>query len=432
MYHNLQFTCYAFEDNMPKKIRNRKRSKLQNGVVHSFNSNTSSSKRTVYSKHVINQSVSRSVGSDTTNTKGLKSVYHVEKCEKSSFERMKSKHVGKNIFFSAKLDSNDDVELLGDGVWVNINNNEAISLIDTTQGMVCYDKNTSDVVFVLLNRQNSIQFRNPDKFIQALEHVEAKKPPKYSCRGSKRKVVFEDGQEKTNYVTVGVAPNRGGKGLYKKGFVDEQHQCTLDKMTAFIENKCSVYIDKKVKKAWRGVHQAIGLNVRNIGPLRKRKKPIDDECEDGEIIDDSNKTVDTSYTQMCKLFPSMATGRNTCLQMHTDEDAFLSVVCVYRMDDIEIKRFDRYKNGSEKPSDVTVSRIKMKCDVLKYFTFSSGVSVALRTGDILMFNPQIDHCISSNTDACKNSDVFCTSHYFKSMVIGLNDNSLLFDEDAKK
>ena len=71
-------------------------------------------------------------------------------------------------------------------------------------------------------------------------------------------------------------------------------------------------------------------------------------------------------------------------------------MCIYRESDVVLKRSDpKHK----------VSYLKKECDVLKYFTFSTGLTVALRSGDILMFNPQIEHCISSNTDVCKEDDV---------------------------
>ena len=119
----------------------------------------------------------------------------------------------------------------------------------------------------------------------------------------------------------------------------------------------------------------------------------------------------------------MATGRNTTLQIHTDEDAFFSVVCIYRENDVGVKLSNQKGRRSIKRS-----YLKEESDVLKYFTFSTGLTVALRSGDILMFNPQIEHCISSNTDVCKEDDVFCTSLYFKSMVLGLNNNNIKFEE----
>jgi hypothetical protein len=62
-----------------------------------------------------------------------------------------------------------------------------------------------------------------------------------------------------------------------------------------------------------------------------------------------------------------------------------------------------------------------KESVLQYFCFPTvGVSVAMRNGDILLFNPLIPHCISSR--ATQKEKVICTSLYLKTALVGGNDN----------
>jgi hypothetical protein len=60
--------------------------------------------------------------------------------------------------------------------------------------------------------------------------------------------------------------------------------------------------------------------------------------------------------------------------------------------------------------------------ILCYFAFPRiGTAVALWPGDILLFNPQELHSISSH---CKSGDkIFCISSYLKTGVVSLNDNS---------
>jgi len=42
----------------------------------------------------------------------------------------------------------------------------------------------------------------------------------------------------------------------------------------------------------------------------------------------------------------------------------------------------------------------MDADVSNYFTFAEqGIAVALRPGDMLIFNPLYHHCLSSRTSA---------------------------------
>ena len=48
----------------------------------------------------------------------------------------------------------------------------------------------------------------------------------------------------------------------------------------------------------------------------------------------------------------------------------------------------------------------------------------MRNGDILIFNPVIEHCISTKTDEFQNLEVFCVSHYFKTLLCGRNNNDI--------
>jgi hypothetical protein len=97
-----------------------------------------------------------------------------------------------------------------------------------------------------------------------------------------------------------------------------------------------------------------------------------------------------------QIWPSLAFGRNTFLPLHTDMDFFLSAVAVHT---------------NRQTGNV----------VLQYFCFPTlGISVALRNGDVLLFNPTIPHCISSPTS--NRYEVFAMSAYLKSLVVSGNSN----------
>ena len=67
----------------------------------------------------------------------------------------------------------------------------------------------------------------------------------------------------------------------------------------------------------------------------------------------------------------------------------------------------------------------MDAAICNYFTFAEqGIAVALRPGDMLIFNPLYHHCLSSRTARYENDDVFCLSLYLKTAVVGQNDNRL--------
>jgi hypothetical protein len=68
-------------------------------------------------------------------------------------------------------------------------------------------------------------------------------------------------------------------------------------------------------------------------------------------------------------------------------------------------------------------RYELHDDVVVYFYFSTlGVAVPLRSGDFLLFNALIPHCISSR---CKQTDnIYCVSMYLRSAIVGMNNNLL--------
>ena len=102
-----------------------------------------------------------------------------------------------------------------------------------------------------------------------------------------------------------------------------------------------------------------------------------------------------------KIFNAMAFAKNVHVGCHTDVDFAKSVVTVY--------------NDS--------CACTHKDSIVAYFCFPRlGMAVALRPGDILIFNPNEYHSVSSR---CRNEDeIYCSSMYLKTAVVSLNDNSI--------
>jgi hypothetical protein len=96
------------------------------------------------------------------------------------------------------------------------------------------------------------------------------------------------------------------------------------------------------------------------------------------------------------IWPALSGGRNVYLPLHTDQDYFLSAVVIY----------SEHRTGNS---------------ILQYFCFPTrGKCIPLRNGDVLLFNPQIPHCISSPTST--KPDVFSISAYLKTLVVSGNSN----------
>jgi hypothetical protein len=75
-------------------------------------------------------------------------------------------------------------------------------------------------------------------------------------------------------------------------------------------------------------------------------------------------------------------GRNYYLNSHLDEDFFYSLTTIASTWGLR-RDIDRYS---------------MEAEVSNYFTFAEeGIAVALRPGDMFLFNPLYQHCLSSRT-----------------------------------
>ena len=101
------------------------------------------------------------------------------------------------------------------------------------------------------------------------------------------------------------------------------------------------------------------------------------------------------------IFGGVAFGYQVYNAIHTDDDFSRSAVIVH-VDNLH------YQFGNQ---------------VAEYFCFPQlGIAVALYPGDIVIFNAQEPHAVSSQ---CRiNDNVFCVSMYLKTSVVMLNDNSI--------
>ena len=113
------------------------------------------------------------------------------------------------------------------------------------------------------------------------------------------------------------------------------------------------------------------------------------------------------------IWGSLACGKNYYMNSHLDEDFFYSLTTI----------------ASEGGIRQDIDRYSMDAKVCNYFTFAEqGIAVALRPGDMLIFNPLYHHCLSSRTSLYETEDVFCLSLYLKTAVVRKNNNSLPLTE----
>ena len=106
--------------------------------------------------------------------------------------------------------------------------------------------------------------------------------------------------------------------------------------------------------------------------------------------------------QCCQTFAALSFGINVHLSCHTDDNFAYSALTVHL----------KQHNYSIKEDSIGV-----------YFCFPRlGMAVALRPGDILIFNPLEPHAVSSRVK--KGDEVLVLSMYLKTAIVGLNDNTI--------
>ena len=109
-----------------------------------------------------------------------------------------------------------------------------------------------------------------------------------------------------------------------------------------------------------------------------------------------------------QIWPSMALAKNYFAYSHIDPDFFISLnTCLLDSNDEEHK--DK---------------------VVSYFCFPAhGIAVAMRDGDLLLFNSLVYHCCGSKVMWASELDVHQYAYYIKANDAGGNDNSHVLTQD---
>ncbi len=185
------------------------------------------------------------------------------------------------------------------------------------------------------------------------------------------------------YACVGGAAKRGGRGI------EEIHHAVRD---------MEVMNQNEVHRLVTGVEQCF-----------REYMPSDAIYQVQRGIEVAGVPLfSTPNGKTSKIYQAFACAKNVYLSAHVDRDYTFSAVMVL-------------KEGEYGLDD----------EVVAYFNFPRlGVSIPLRPGDLLFFDPSEYHMISSR---CKDEDdIYCISFYLKSNLIGGNDNSSTLNEEQKE
>ena len=253
---------------------------------------------------------------------------------------------------------------------------EDLKVIDTKSG-ARLKLESGDAVFTLIPRHYAIQkLTHVHRTVRSLYALEDSQT-KAEIRGKKRIPVAEDDGK---YTTIGLKANRGSKGItesWPKKLSGHDRKKITNLMT----------ICEEVAKGYVKSNELRGLRIAQL------------LGEWPEIEGVSSQPI----------WGSLACGKNYYLNSHVDEDFFYSLTTIV----------------SEGGLQQEIDRYDMDAEVCNYFTFpEQGIAVSLRPGDMLLFNPTYQHCLSSRTSFYDHIDVFCLSLYLKTAVVGGNDNTV--------
>jgi len=253
---------------------------------------------------------------------------------------------------------------------------KAMHTRESTEGLRLIDPQTKEAVFHLAPRKQVIlsQPQDPGLVGRALSNLEA--CGKTVERGNKRQVFCETPQSKYN--VVGVKANRGHKGVCHAELenLTQEHSQAMLELVRRCEKIAAACIDTAELMAM--------MEAKTVGNWESMQSKGSD-------------------AKKANLYAGLACGRNVFLNAHDDDDYIRSIVTLQGVPEAE--------------------HFKEDDPVIAYFVFPTyGVAVALRLGDVLVFNPKVFHCVSSRTET--NADFFCLSMYLKTAVVGKNNNSL--------
>ena len=254
--------------------------------------------------------------------------------------------------------------------------------MDPTKGLTVFPNNNptnQPKPFVLCPRINCLsstgQLNNLDvttALCNALDEIE--KAMRCSAkRGSQKHVIHET---KNKFIgCVGSQVRRAGTGV-------EPIHYTLKKV--------NIVDQKVIMSLFRQIEHLFEMFI-DSEQVRQIKHAVD-------LINPCTFTIPGEDQKHSDIYAALASVLNGYLVTHTDDDMTYGAITLHKR-----------------------SAYQLTDKVVAYFNFPClGISIPLRPGDVLFFNPREPHCISSR---CNNDDeIYSVSLYIKSNIFGLNDN----------
>jgi hypothetical protein len=257
-----------------------------------------------------------------------------------------------------------------------------LEVTDTVDGAHCVDDN-GRIIWTLIPRAYTLASGDPNvNALLGTLNVINSNIVRECHRGDNIHLISEDPPEaKSRYTSAGCAANLGATGTtHKRPEIPEEDWKRLLELSCHVHYCAYGYMPSDTLQRISSLHRI--LELMNF---------------DGETC-----TVDTIITQ---IWNSMALGKNNSPNSHKDKDVTSSAVAVLAPP----------ANGESYVMDEPIAH---------YFVFPTiGKSVALRGGDVLLFDPSYFHSLSTRTDHFANIDTHCLSMYLNTATTSGNDKT---------
>ena len=247
-----------------------------------------------------------------------------------------------------------------------------LSKFEGTQGGVHWiDKEKGVFSALLVPRERTLRIVG-NTHLKSIKALDCLQRTEKTCKRSKLKIGITTDASK--YAIFGSKVKRGGTGFSKDKLTEQlpEQSVLLRKLALKCESAATEFINSDWLRGIRAASQA--------------------GCWD---------TISPSVSFVAAL----ATAKNDTAPAHFDSD-FLMSIHQLNID--------------------TGKKLELDDRIVQYFCFPEfGYAIGLRPSDILLFNPQVFHCLSGKTDNYQHEiDVHVTTFYLKTAHVGKNDNSL--------
>ena len=299
------------------------------------------------------------------------------------------------LVFDGGVDGNPPISAPVGVTWTSLRINDGdlyvADTMDDSKGLI-YPVSDGVSPFMRLPRKAALSMTKMDdikenkRFCTALHSgAQAQRAP---LKRGKSKLVFTDGNFADKYSCIGVQVNRGSKGVRGESY-------QADKMPV---KDWNVIVEMIIRAETAFCSFA---NTEDIQHIERAS-----ELLQFQTMGAKTSTMETIFAD---IYQGIALGENVFLECHADHDFARSIVMV---------QIDNHQCG---PNDRVVA----------YFCLPRlGIAVALRPGDLLIFNALEPHAISSR---CHKSDkLLCVSMYLKTAVVGLNNNDIKLTEKQEE